>query len=186
MKSVRNCDSELWVKKGVQFEYTWKHTPTFHHESAVILPNSLIWASSFHLLTLISLTPSLQPFYRPFIFACNEQAGTLHNTAAYSQDLCYSAGTHGEHFYSSSRGGGEEGSRGGRGIRMMDMRRRRRWSNMTKNHEDVKKKEVEEERNCYARDVYLGHLCLHPHCPPPRSPCLPHCEHKPSPVLFIH
>lgn len=34
-------------------------------------------------------------------------------------------------------------------------------------HEDVKKEEAEEQRKCRARRVYLGHLCLHPHWPPP-------------------
>ncbi len=34
-------------------------------------------------------------------------------------------------------------------------------------HEDVKKEEAEKRRKCHARCVYLGHLCLHAHWPPP-------------------
>lgn len=56
------------------------------------------------------------------------------------------------------------------------MRRMRR----REKHEDVKKEEVEEERKCHARFVYLGHLCLTFHWPAtdavsaflfPDSPC---------------
>lgn len=52
-------------------------------------------------------------------------------------------------------------------------------------HEDVKKEEAEEERKCRARRVYLGHLRLHPHWPPPlaASPSLPLSLSPPSPRI---
>lgn len=56
-------------------------------------------------------------------------------------------------------------------------------------HGDVKKEEVEEERKCHARFVYLGHLCLTFHWPATHavSPLLPLSFSIPHiPILFLH